>query len=117
MRTMMIHATIAPALDMGAEPRRRDKRIAADAEVSLRPLGTTAVDARLMNISSLGFMAETDAEVAPGGRVWLSLPGLPRVNALVVWARNGRIGGEFADPIDPLVVLQMIGQQTRLSHN
>lgn len=106
---MMIHATIAPACDPAAEPRRRDARIEASAEVSLRPLGTTAVDARLVNISSLGFMAETDAAIAPGSRVWLCLPGIPRANALVVWAKDGRLGGEFAEPIDPFDVLQAIG--------
>lgn len=107
---MMIHATIAPACDPAVEPRRRDARVEASADVSLRPLGTTAVDARLVNISSLGFMAETEASVVPGARVWLCLPGIPRANALVVWARNGRVGGEFAEPIDPLDVLQAIGR-------
>jgi hypothetical protein len=107
---MMIHATIAPALDGKVEPRRRDKRVEAPADVSLRPLGTTAVDAHLLNISSLGFMAASAADVRPGSRVWLTLPGMPRVNALVVWARNGRLGGEFAAPIDPLKVLQAIGK-------
>ena len=106
---MMIQATIAAAAD--PMDQRRDPRLDADAEVSLRPLGTTAVDARLVNISSLGFMAECDAEVRPGSRVWLSLPGIQRANALVVWARNGRIGGEFASPIDPLNVLHAIGRQ------
>jgi hypothetical protein len=48
--------------------------------------------------------------IEPGARVWLCLPALPRVNALVIWARGGRVGGEFAVPIDPLLVLQAIGQ-------
>ena len=108
----MIHATIAPARDSDMD-QRRDRRLDASADMSLRPLGSSGVDARLVNISSLGFMAETEAEVEPGARVWLSLPGMPRVNALVVWVRNGRIGGEFAEAIDPLAVLQAIGQETR----
>lgn len=105
----MIQATIAAAAD--PMDQRRDPRLEADADVSLRPLGTTAVDARLVNISSLGFMAECDAEVRPGSRVWLSLPGIQRANALIVWVRNGRIGGEFSSPIDPLNVLHAIGRQ------
>jgi hypothetical protein len=55
-------------------------------------------------------MAESNARIVAGSRVWLTLPGMPRVNALVIWAKNGRLGGEFADPIDPLQVLQAIGQ-------
>jgi hypothetical protein len=109
---MMIHATITPALD-GEEPRRRSPRIEASTDVSMRPLGTTAVDARLINISSFGFMAETGADIAPGSRVWLKLPGHSQVNALIVWAKGGRLGGEFAAPIDPLLVLQAIGREQR----
>lgn len=107
---MVIHASIVPDSDPAAEPRRRDPRIEAPADVALRPLGATAVDARLLNISSLGFMAETEALIEPGVRVWISLPGIPRANALVIWAKDGRLGAEFAEPIDPLVVLQTIGQ-------
>jgi transposase len=107
---MMIHARIAPASDVAGDARRRDARVEASADVALRPLGSTSVDARLINISSLGFMAETEAAIEPGCRVWLSLPGVERTNALIIWARNGRLGGEFAEPIDPLHVLQAIGR-------
>jgi hypothetical protein len=108
---MLIHALIAADPQAGSDARR-DTRIHASAEVSLRPLGATANDARLLNISSLGFMAATDASVDPGSRIWLSLPGIPRINALVIWARDGKLGGEFAEPIDPLIVLQTIGLAT-----
>ncbi len=104
----MIHAKIA--LQAEAEPRRREPREEVSAEVPLRQLGQTAVDARLLNISSRGFMAETEALIEPGSRLWLTLPAAGRVNGLVIWARNGRIGGEFAEPIDPLAVLQAVGE-------
>ncbi|MDB5698054.1 MAG: hypothetical protein JWN69_858 [Alphaproteobacteria bacterium] len=107
---MMITAKIAPDLD--GHDARRDARIDASAEVGLRELGNAGVDAQLINISSLGFMAKTDAEIAPGSRVWLTLPGISRANALVVWAKAGKLGGEFAAPIDPLKVLQAIGNRS-----
>ena len=113
---MMIHATIVPDLEGSSEPRRRETRHGAPAEVSLRKLGTTAVEARLINISSLGFMAESDAEIEAGSRIWLNLPGLQRVNALVIWARGGRIGGEFSTAIDPLNVLHAIGHTSASEH-
>ena len=104
----MLHSKIC--LDNEVEPRRREPRSWISAEISLRELGQTAVEARLMNISSHGFMAETKALIVKGSRVWLTLPGAGRVNALVIWARDGRIGGEFAAPIDPLAVIFAAGE-------
>jgi hypothetical protein len=107
----VIHAQIT--IDTSTEPRRCEPRAPVDAAIALRQLGQTAVDARLINISSRGFMAETMAIIETGSRIWLTLPGPGRVNALVVWARNGRIGGEFAEPIDPLSVFEALGQANR----
>ncbi len=104
----MIHAQIT--IDTNIDPRRREPRAPVDADIPLRQLGQTAVDARLINISSRGFMAETKELIGAGSRIWLTLPGPGRVNALVIWARNGRIGGEFAQPIDPLSVFQALGE-------
>ena len=100
----MIHAKIL--IDSEVEPRRREPRVQVAAEVPLRPLGEAAVEGRLLNISSRGFMAETKALIRPGSRIWLTLPAAGRVNALVVWARSGRIGGELAEAIDPLAVIE-----------
>ena len=101
----MIHATISP----DTADLRREPRTEVSASVTMRELGSTAVDARLINISSHGFMAETDGDIAAGARVWLSLPGLPRVNALVKWTKGGRLGGEFAEPINVLELFQSVG--------
>ncbi len=100
---------VSIAADLGAEARRREPRVPVAAQVGMRELGQEAVGARLINLSSRGFMAETSAFISPGVRVWLALPGVPRVNALIVWARNGRVGGEFAQTIDPLQVFHAVG--------
>jgi hypothetical protein len=94
-----------------AEARRRETRLEIEAEVPLRELGRESVDAKLINLSSHGFMAETEALIEPGSRVWLKLPGVARANALVVWTGSGRVGGEFATPIDPLKVFQALGKK------
>jgi hypothetical protein len=107
----VINAKIAA--DKEPEPRRREPRLEIEAEVPLRELGREAVDARLINLSSRGFMAETEALIEPGSRVWLTLPGVARANALVLWTKSGRIGGEFANPIDPLKVFQALGKKIR----
>jgi hypothetical protein len=103
----MLHARICIDADADA---RREPRLDIMADIPLRPLGAGGVEGRLLNISSHGFMVATDAPIEAGSRVWLTLPGMARVNALVHWARNGRIGGEFSSPLDPLAVIQAIGR-------
>jgi hypothetical protein len=104
----VIHAKIALEAEM--DPRRREERASVGAEVALRQLGRNAVEGRLINISSRGFMAETEALIEPGSRVWLTLPGAGRINGLVLWMKNGRVGGELSEPIDPLAVIQAAGK-------
>ena len=106
----LIHAKIA--LEEEVEPRRREPRSSISADVPIRQLGQNNVEARLVNVSSHGFMVEVDEPIEAGARVWLTLPGAGRVNGLVLWAKGGRIGGELATPIDPLAVLHAVGEAT-----
>ncbi len=108
---MMIHAHIEPEYEL--EPRRREPREAICAEVGLRPFGAAGSPARLVNVSSRGFMARSNALIEPGTRVWLTLPGLPRVSAMVHWSKGGRLGGEFASPVDVLKIFQSAGNGAR----
>jgi hypothetical protein len=65
----------------------------------MRELGATGVEARVLNISEHGFMAESEGAFEIGSRVWLLLPGRERANAEVKWVAGDRIGAEFAEPI------------------
>ena len=94
-----IEARIASQDETAAE-RRRANRAPVSAEARVRPLGAEGCEARLLNVSETGFMAETTAEFEVGARVWLILPGRERANALVRWSEGNRIGAEFAEPID-----------------
>ena len=94
---MSIRARIAE--DHGDE-RRRAERLPVDLEVKMRELGSNGVEARVLNISESGFMAETDTQFEVGSRVWLMLPGRERANAVVRWTAGDKIGAEFAEPID-----------------
>ena len=105
----MIHAKIAFAPE--TDPRA-EERVPVAAEVTLGNASAQWEDARLVNISSRGFMAESPTGVFPGSRVWLLLPGVGRVNAQVIWVRGDRLGGSFTDPVDPLRVLQAVGEQS-----
>ena len=92
---MTIKARIAEDQD----DRRRLPRFPVDIEAKMRELGASGVDAKVLNISSSGFMAESEGRFEVGARVWLMLPGRERANAVIKWTAGDKIGAEFAEPI------------------
>ncbi|MEO7541205.1 MAG: PilZ domain-containing protein [Sphingomicrobium sp.] len=97
MSFSMIKARIADAED--PSDRRRYSRQSVALEARVRELGESGIDARILNISETGFMAESGGRFEVGSRVWLMLPGRERANAVVKWTAGDRLGAEFADPI------------------
>ncbi len=97
MSFSMIKARIAE--DPDSSDRRRMPRLPVDLEVQMRELGASGVEARVINISERGFMAETEAQFEVGSRVWLLLPGRERASAVVKWIAGDRLGAEFAEPL------------------
>lgn len=97
--SVSIDARIASE-DNLADDRRRADRAPVDVEARVRALGDEGCEARVLNISATGFMAETHQDFAVGARIWLIIPGRDRANALVRWSDGERIGAEFAAPID-----------------
>lgn len=102
---MAIDARIAE--DRQAGERRGLPRAPVDLEAHVRELGTTGTEARLLNISADGFMAETVAEFEVGARVWLILPGRERANAVVRWTAAGKLGAQFAEPLSEEALAQI----------
>lgn len=92
----MIKARIG---DADPAERRRFARVDVELEARMRELGTNGVDARILNISERGFMAQSDGDFEVGTRVWLMLPGRERANAVVKWIAGDKLGAEFAEPI------------------
>jgi hypothetical protein len=92
----MIKARIA---EDGSE-RRQSSRVRVELDATVRELGTTGIEARILNLSEHGFMAQVDAEFEVGSRVWLILPGRERANAVVKWTAGDKLGAEFAEPIE-----------------
>ena len=93
----MIRARIGETPDPA--DRRRVSRLPVELDARVRELGSEGVEARVLNISESGFMAETDGSFEVGCRVWLMLAGRSRVNAVVKWVAGDRIGAEFASPV------------------
>jgi len=97
----MSFVTIKARISEASDPadRRRSSRIAVEIDARVRELGEEGCEARVVNISNTGFMAETDGTFEVGTRVWLILPGRGRANALVRWIAGDRMGAEFAEPM------------------
>lgn len=93
MSFSVIRARIGETPDV--EERRRKSRYSVELDAKVRELGENGVEARVLNISESGFMAETDASFDVGSRIWLMLPGRGRANAVVKWIAGAKIGAEF----------------------
>jgi hypothetical protein len=61
--------------------------------------GDASVEIVLRDVSAGGFMGECEQFVQIGSCVGVKLPGLGRVEATIMWALEGRIGGRFMTPI------------------
>ena len=79
--------------------RRQYSRHRVTLDATVRELGTTGIEATVLNISEQGFMAQSEAEFEVGSRVWLILPGRERANAVVKWIAGDKLGAELAEPI------------------
>ena len=93
----MIKARIANAVDPA--DRRRSSRVAVEMDARVRELGSEGTEARLVNISDTGFMAESTGSFDVGSRVWLILPGRDRASAIVRWTAGDKLGAEFSEPV------------------
>ena len=96
MNVSMIKARIA---EDDPSDRRQGPRYPLDVEGKVRELGTEGNEARILNISEKGFMAESTGEFEVGSRLWLILAGRDRASAIVRWTAGHRLGAEFAEPI------------------
>jgi hypothetical protein len=106
MNFMSIRARIAEDRE---DDRRVSERTAVRLDATMRELGSTGTEARVLNISDRGFMAVTGSRFEVGARVWLMIPGRTRANAVVKWTAGDKIGAEFAE-------LQTVTELTRSSN-
>ena len=93
----MIKARIAN--DVDPTDRRRSTRVEVEIDARVRELGSEGSEARLVNISDTGFMAQSDGDFEVGSRIWLILPARERASAIVRWTAGDKLGAEFSEPI------------------
>ena len=64
--------------------------------------------ARIINISALGLMCRTEAQLPIGERVAVWLPVVKDQAGEVRWSEDGRIGVEFLEKIEPRIYDAML---------
>ena len=83
--------------------RKRSRR-----NVTLRMRGAVASgdvhEVLIHNLSELGLLIETDAELSRGEKITVELPELPERDAQVVWSSDRLFGCEFDRPISKAAV-------------
>jgi len=95
VKQLMIKARIANAPD--PTDRRRSERVAVELDAKVRELGSEGTEARVVNISDTGFMAQSSGDFEVGSRIWLMLPGRDRASAIVRWTAGDKLGAEFSE--------------------
>lgn len=85
--------------------------------ISLRPAGALAFQTILLDLSISGFCANSLLPLEVGNRCWMSVPGMPALQAHVVWWDSGRVGCAFDKLISPIVHENIISRHPgRLRH-
>src|SRR5918995_37253 len=86
------------------DPRRSDRPLIELAAIVGHPRTGRRFAAELVEISCEGCRLLTTELVAYGDQVLVSVPGLARWPARVVWVRSGAAGVEFHRPLGPAMV-------------
>ena len=92
---------------------RRALRKAVKGRAHLRDRGQTRFEINVVDLSESGFRAETSFTLWPGTLVWLTLPGLAPLEAVVAWRDKATYGCAFAKPLHPAVFDHIVGLGNR----
>ena len=89
---------------------RRCHRRAVGFRARLRTVGITQFDVDLVDLSVAGFRTETGLILAPGSTVWLTMPGLAALEAVVAWRDRYRYGCSFRTPLHQAVLEHIVAR-------
>lgn len=96
-----------------SDDSRRSLRHAVRMRAHLRDRGQTRFEIDVVDLSQAGFRAETSFTLWPGTTVWLTLPGLAPLEAMVAWRDRHQYGCAFARPLHPAVFDHIIALGNR----
>jgi hypothetical protein len=83
---------------------RTAMRLPVGIKATFREQGLNRMDVDVVDLSATGFCITTVYRVRVGQRVWLAIPGLKPMEAMVRWSNGQNHGCEFASPMHPAVV-------------
>jgi hypothetical protein len=78
---------------------RQAERLHVRMKASLRESGCTKFNVDVLDMSVSGFRFETAYSIAPASRVWLTIPGLIGLEAVVAWQDRYCYGCYFVYPL------------------
>ena len=96
---MALAAKLGPLADADGRQVERN-RLRLDASLGQAD-ASTAIDVVLHDLSVQGFLAQTDAALPIGSKVWLDLAGVGRLAARIRWRGSSTLGCEFERAISP----------------
>ena len=88
----------------GDADHRRASRVAIQVGARLRDRLSNKYDVRITDLSVTGFRAEAHYALEPGAIVWLTIPGMQGLEAVIAWRRDRVIGCSFRNPLYPAVL-------------
>lgn len=85
------------------EARKDARTYIAISNARVRQVGAQSIVADIRDLSRTGFRVEWPHGKTVGDRVWLTLPTLAPLAALVVWTSGFEIGCKFETPLHPAI--------------
>ncbi len=95
-------ASHAAAQGLEQEARRAARKSVA-IRAQLRPPGSDRLAVEVKDLSETGFQIETVYRLTVGSTVWLAIPSLAPLEAVVAWHRDRHYGCRFHRPLYPAV--------------
>jgi len=87
---------------------RRSARKPVAIRATLRRQGESKFNANVADLSESGFRVESHYLIPTGAQVWLTLPGLAAIPAIVAWSSGHSLGCHFDAPLHPAVLDRVI---------
>ena len=92
---------------------RRALRRSVKMRAHLRDRGQTRFEIEVIDLSQAGFRAQTSFTLWPGTVVWLTLPGMAPLEAVVAWRDKSTYGCAFARPLHHAVFEHIVALSQR----
>jgi hypothetical protein len=92
---------------------RKSRRQAISARARFREVGANPYEVQIEDLSATGFRMQSYARPRVGTRIWVSLPGLQPLEAVVRRSDGNFHGCEFINPLHPSVAEHLQAQLRR----